>query len=488
MRYIQLLEAPARYFPMFAFLYPEGIPQDVRDEIAEIERTMGRQDRTTWLIRWFRLELAKELIVAIPDEDKVRDIQKKVVRDLGQTITWPVATKENEYYEIRGLLRDLSHFLSLPIDGITNYRFDRQLPSTILVDFEKMENAWKEERKAQVEDSGKKIIDLGDGWAWYDLEKPYCDAEGDAMGHCGNAADWKHDDTVLSLRKKTASGLSPHLTFIRHGDGFLGEMKGRGNDKPSAKYHKAILALLKSPYVNGIAGGGYKPENNFALDDLPYGEIENLKKAKWGFCQYWELIRDGKDEEAKKLIIALASRVSSSISVTDRHVILANFDSIDEMMDDYSDWSSLWKTIGRYFKLMGAEKEFRYLRQNYYYEGFREHFTRLYEFYNTVDVDWKENSIVMDFENFADVADPNSDSYRPMGPYDMLEYNEASSISDFYPTDDIDEAVLTVHFAKANAKQMALEELLKLSREKWGGELPIGSPTERSQNQLGLDL
>ena len=58
-------------------------------------------------------------------------------------------------------------------------------------------------------------------------------------------------DTVLSLRQKvTHDGEKYHrpvLTFILDDRGFLGEMKGRNNNKPSEKYHSYIVELLKSP-------------------------------------------------------------------------------------------------------------------------------------------------------------------------------------------------------------------------------------------------
>jgi hypothetical protein len=60
----------------------------------------------------------------------------------------------------------------------------------------------------------------------------------------------------------------------------LGEMKGRNNDKPIEKYHPYIVALLKQPFIKGIVGGGYAPENNFSLADLPDDQTEALVKMK----------------------------------------------------------------------------------------------------------------------------------------------------------------------------------------------------------------
>lgn len=101
------------------------------------------------------------------------------------------------------------------------------------------------------------------GWKWVDLERGYCSQEAEAMGHCGNQGA-AQGDNIVSLRDSEGYA---HLTFIIN-DGFLGEAKGRANDKPSQKYHKPILELLKSKHIDAIKGGGYAPENNFDFHDL----------------------------------------------------------------------------------------------------------------------------------------------------------------------------------------------------------------------------
>jgi hypothetical protein len=106
---------------------------------------------------------------------------------------------------------------------------------------------------------------------WHDLGISSCTAEGKAMGHCGNAASAQQGDRILSLRTthkiKNKEYHEPHLTFINN-EGFLGEMKGRGNEKPAPHYHEHIVHLLKNPSIKGIFGGGYLKENNFKFSDL----------------------------------------------------------------------------------------------------------------------------------------------------------------------------------------------------------------------------
>ena len=125
----------------------------------------------------------------------------------------------------------------------------------------------------------KAAIDLSSigwkGWKWANLERGYCSAEAEAMGHCGNSGA-RDGDNIMSLRDPEGYA---HLTFIINNK-TLGEMKGRANSKPVERYHPAIVALLKSEYVDTIRGGGYAPENNFAFGDLSPKLQKDVKKVK----------------------------------------------------------------------------------------------------------------------------------------------------------------------------------------------------------------
>jgi len=109
------------------------------------------------------------------------------------------------------------------------------------------------------------------GWTWKSLGCGYSRAEGAAGGHCGNAGKRKGDN-ILSLRDAEDR---VHLTFICN-NGELGEMKGVGNTKPTSVYHPAICALLVSPYVKKVVGGGYMEEINFDLADLASDQLRGL--------------------------------------------------------------------------------------------------------------------------------------------------------------------------------------------------------------------
>lgn len=201
------------------------------------------------------------------------------------------------------------HFLSQPIPEIQNYRFVNQTPHKVMGDFQYFEEEWKkvQEQESQWIDMTSElsynnapddfqvgtvdeIIKLNNGFSWFNLNKAACKKEGSAMGHCGNTAGNAPTDTILSLRNvKKINGRTfarPCVTFILNKKtGALGEMKGRANEKPDAKYHPYILKLFE--YKNGndylikdLIGGGYLPESNFSVDDLSDADKNRLYEVR----------------------------------------------------------------------------------------------------------------------------------------------------------------------------------------------------------------
>lgn len=113
-------------------------------------------------------------------------------------------------------------------------------------------------RRPSVDPDGRDevVMDFGDGFAWLNLNRSQCDAEGTAMQHCGHGGYDKKDNTTLfSLRKKMPDGRwRPHVTaVVDTSTGRISDLVGRGGQAPSPKYHKYIDALLKS----GIVQGGF---------------------------------------------------------------------------------------------------------------------------------------------------------------------------------------------------------------------------------------
>lgn len=181
-----------------------------------------------------------------------------------------------------------------------------------LIDLKNERFALEQKAKQQGQEVDTVFLQFADGWAWWKLSRAYCSEEARAMGHCGNVVGQdKTDERILSLRKPVKVDKEdmwePHLTFILEPSGLLGEMKGKANNKPVAAYHKYIVPLLEMPAIKGIRGGGYAPEKNFSLADLPREEQDRLVAAKPGLlnCEMF-LKKYGVTDE-------LVKRVSASL-------------------------------------------------------------------------------------------------------------------------------------------------------------------------------
>jgi hypothetical protein len=162
------------------------------------------------------------------------------------------------------------------------------------------------------------------GWKWISLDKGYCKREGDSMGHCGNVG-YKPGDNILSLRDPQGF---PHLTFIIN-TGILGESKGRANSKPSAKYHPPIIELLKSPMIKSIRGGGYVPENNFHLKDLP----PNIQKELTDLKPDIDFINFALRSQSPKLV---GDVLNARIKRVSKNTIT---------IDEYESWKDLYEEL-----------------------------------------------------------------------------------------------------------------------------------------------
>lgn len=167
----------------------------------------------------------------------------------------------------------MAHFYGQPYHEFPAYKFTNQTVTRVLDDMREIEKRFKEteERDSRGIPQGddKIILRLDNGFAWFFLDRKYCELEAGSMRHCGNESGHP-DDRILSLRQldKKTGKWTPHATFILR-DGLLGERKGRFNEKPTSDLHPYILKLLELPIIKGMRGGGYLSENNFHLADLP---------------------------------------------------------------------------------------------------------------------------------------------------------------------------------------------------------------------------
>jgi len=294
--YINLLEAQD-YEGMFrAFLdsdavknLPDGgtsIRNEVKNCISWARRILKKNDRIVWFLRWARVILRQQA------KDSIDAAMAELNKSLKTNYT------RADVMSIRTMESSLEHFMQSDVRAIQNMVFDKQTPAKLFDTLRELENQhvskagddhdakeWAEDKQLIEQHSDDDVImKFPDGYCWVDLNTPADDDEGKAMGHCGNRASYKSDETILSLRKNVnyqgKKWWRPVCTFILDGNRYLGEMKGRGNDKPAARYHPYIIALLKSKYVEGIKGGGYMPRNNFSLDDLDDSQRNELIEMK----------------------------------------------------------------------------------------------------------------------------------------------------------------------------------------------------------------
>jgi hypothetical protein len=271
--------------------------------IQSAKRTLKKNDRIVWFLKLTRLSMAADIYNKTNfDEFQFGRVDTSASNNLNVLDSFINKEKSElsmahvnngRIFTLANLVHTaetLAHYFSLPIPEIQNTVFTNQNPSELLGKFSEYERDWKDRQNqiltypTEEEANFEILIKFPDGKMWVNLNKAYCETEGKAMGHCGNKAAYKADDTLLSLREPIKHGtetkMRPLLTFILHADGNLGEMKGRGNQKPAPQYHNYIIELLKLPIIKGIVGGGYAPERNFALTDLPEADQNALVEMK----------------------------------------------------------------------------------------------------------------------------------------------------------------------------------------------------------------
>lgn len=260
----------------------DHIREDIEQNISWAKSVLKKNDRIVWFLRLIKLhwlERLNSMRFTNVEQDKVLEISKILKREIDITKS---KSNVNSYrdYQISNVVRSLEHFLSLDrVSKIQNHTWSNESPNNLLGIFRGYEREWQEESTdsgVSIREGDTLLIPFdGGSKAWWLLSRGACRDEADAMGHCGNVPSQKSGDRIISFRIKSDNNLwTPKLTFILHKDGYLGEMKGRANEKPAARYHPYIVELLKNDIIKGIRGGGYASENNFSLEDLS----ENVRK------------------------------------------------------------------------------------------------------------------------------------------------------------------------------------------------------------------
>jgi hypothetical protein len=316
-----LIEGSKDYITMFNDFIADNVQakQAVDKYINWARQNLKKNDRIVWFLRWARVELAGRAKHTDSDTELQR-LNKRLGTDFSR----------HDLVPINNLMTNLVHYLGMPIPQLQTIIWQKQSPNELLEQMSAIESDWKEANASNnnllqysAGDEPEKVMSFPDGYAWFDLERPYCSREAAAMGHCGNQGG---QGTILSLRRlaKAQDGMThwyPVCTFILHSDGYLGEMKGRNNDKPIEKYHPYIIALLKSPQIEGIRGGGYLPEHNFTMSDLDDDVAKELKALKPGLADIDDLYRT--EGMTPRVISLIDHRLPSGLGT-------GTYDSADE--------------------------------------------------------------------------------------------------------------------------------------------------------------
>lgn len=317
------------------------VVNNVNEDIKWAKKILKKNDRIVWYLRVVKYRWLKQLNnLSQTDVQKVLPIINKEMNKLNK---FPYIEKSLNQVQNPPFIRKIEHFLSLPVDKIKNYVWSNQTSAELISQFEEFEQEWQDslgENGVEIKDGDKLLISFdGGSKAWWLLDRGACGDEADKMGHCGNVPSEKPGDRILQFRTATEKEefWVPHLTFILHDNGYLGEMKGRSNDKPAKKYHPYIVKLLMHPIIEGIKGGGYEPGNNFSLNDLPDDVRNKLTDKKPELMSLYDLYK--KEGFTRNVEILMNERIRadnlpSIYGVKDEKVILKRWADLDDLLSE----------------------------------------------------------------------------------------------------------------------------------------------------------
>jgi hypothetical protein len=272
------------------------LSEQIKEDVNWARKTLRKNDRIVWFLRWAKLWY--QLSGGIWAGGSADPIRSGALQQYNRRFR--AGYLAGDLRSPPAMKAQLTHFLGLPIPEIQNHVFRTESPRQLFDLFAGFEAEWRgriEEEQSLItpEEDDEILIEFPDRFAWWLLPRGGCPVEAKAMGHCGNVPSERPGDRILSLRRKVQRGdmvrWYPVATFILDADGRLGEMKGRGNDKPAERYHPYIVELLRHHLITGIKGGGYLPQNNFALSDIGPEAREKLiaeKPELKGLLGYYE--------------------------------------------------------------------------------------------------------------------------------------------------------------------------------------------------------
>jgi hypothetical protein len=330
------------------------IKENIFDEIEWARSFLKKEDRIVWYLRLIKIDSLQAIYRRYPEDKDIENTfpdeadnqalakeKKAISRDLEKTKN-KANIRDTYNVSLRTIKQNLIHYLGQDIPNIRDYTFSNESPEILFDKLDDLEEEWKAKigtEAVKIQPDDKIILKFDGNMAWWLLDRGGCREEGDAMGHCGNVPSQKSGDRILSFRTQIDGDYwKPHLTFILHDNGYLGEMKGRGNEKPAEKYHPYIIALLKKQnLIKGIKDGGYLPQNNFSLNDLDESEREDLVQMNPNLMSVFEKYR--KDGPTNEILLQLEDKLAESSlpdidMIKEKKVFLDSWDDLERFAND----------------------------------------------------------------------------------------------------------------------------------------------------------
>ncbi len=316
----QLYEGASDYEAILKNFPYDLIPSDnlifvrerFKDELRWAKETLKRPDRVIWWLKFIKFVYYTAFIKNAPkkfqiDPDAEPEPDPPVPNFAKAMIAKTPAY--NDYIVAVGHINTtvgsykhrFAHYMGIDDPRIQSYHWTHETPGDLDDKFKKWEDeyAQQEGRRLAPDASHTVIMKLGD-LVWLNLNKAACADEGQAGRHCGNSPRRGSNDRILSLRRLVKGGKQEVcLTFVMEEDGFLGERKGFANNNPDPKYHRAIVELLKQPFIKGMKGGRWATSNDFKLTDLSPELAEELYQARPDYFTFWDVLKIFKDNKER---------------------------------------------------------------------------------------------------------------------------------------------------------------------------------------------
>ena len=268
-------------------------------------------------------------------------------------------------------IQNINHFTTMMRNNARFRRaanhvvWDAYKPETTIAELYVIEQNMDFGDGKELEDATEEVwLDLGE-WKWV-IADPNEEAE--MMGHCGREGD---EMIMLSLRhydkkdKIVSAHISVAFYWIEDDEwGYVTQMKGRKNSKPTEKYHPYILKLLQDERVQIKLKGAYAAQNDFSLEDLTQDQINDLFETKPQLFSIKDFIKNSPKEKINQLF----QKYDLDYEVGDIDgdvLVLQEWEDVDSFVSDMNDkistaynqtlaqywtWSQDWHDTGYYPK------------------------------------------------------------------------------------------------------------------------------------------